>query len=120
MKRLAFSLCLAACLLAQTGLTVPHTLADLVGDGSVHAVSATALQVKTADLTAPSGNSGICRIGGASISIASQGQIIAPGGSYHFGALPAVVSAADIQKRDLNQIYYACASGDKLAVQYEQ
>jgi hypothetical protein len=109
----------SALLFAQTP-TVPATLADLVGDAGVHPVSATTLIVRLADLTAASGNAAACRIGDASISLASRGQIVAAGGSYHYGSLPALLTAPDIQKWDLSKIYYVCGSGDKLSVQYAQ
>ncbi len=119
MRRLFLLIATSVLLLAQTA-TVPGTIADLVGDAAVHPVSATTLIVRLADLTAPTGNAAVCRIGDASISLASRGQIVAAGGSYHYGSLPALVAAADIQKWDLSKIYYVCGSGDKLAVQYAQ
>ena len=120
MKRLLIILATAIVVLAQTGVTLPKSLPDLVGDGAVHAISGTTLLVKDATLTAPTTNAGICRTADANITIAGQGQIIVPGGTYYYGPLPPMSSGPGYQNRDLHQIFYVCASSDKLGVQYEQ
>jgi hypothetical protein len=94
------------------------SIADVTGDGSAHALSVSAIQARTIDLTAPTTNTGVCRTGDASIGT-SRGQPIAAGGSYHYAQLPSATNYTGAsQMYNLAAVYYYCPVGDKLAVIY--
>lgn len=98
---------------AQTGLTV-STVADITGDGSVHALplSGTARWVQ---IVASTSNAAAVRIGDSNIS-SSRGIPVAAGAGY---LLPASNYALG-NYYNLASIYYLAQSGDKISVEWGQ
>lgn len=99
---------------AQGGLLVLTDNADVTGTGLAVAASSSGT-ARYADAIAPSGNSAVIRCGNAASVSATVGKPIAPGGAYHWEAMPVD------ERQAVNQHYYSLitigcyvANGDKV------
>ena len=119
MKKL-WLLFLVTCLtLAAQSLMAPVTLADITGDGSIHAIASSGT-ARTITIVALSTNTASVRIGDANIG-ASRGTPIAAGAAAYFSE-PTGAGDAGGQIRavryNLAGIYYLVQTGDKIAISY--
>jgi hypothetical protein len=96
----------------------PVTIADINGDGAVHAFVATSTQARWVQIQAPAANASPVVVGDASIST-SRGISLAPGGSIFLppGASDPRIDPTDVQY-DLAAWFYLVQSGDKIKINY--
>ena len=118
MKKLCLFI-LAAVLGGQSVVT-PVSLADVAGDGAVHAVAATGTAYSVTITSASSNSttncgstaiSGCVRTGDSNIST-SRGQYLTPGQSAEW--------KPQQQRYNLSSIYYLVQSGDKISISMTQ
>lgn len=122
----AFVLCLFSLLLFSPTISMAQgpvivTLADISGDGAVHAISASGTTVRWIQFRSLSTNStascsisaitGCVRVGDASIST-SRGIFLMPG-----DGIPILESSGSVRIA-LNTVYYLVQSGDKISITY--
>jgi len=109
MKRLIFSLLVTLTCLAQTSSM--YSIPDITGTGATVALTpGVHTLARWVDVSALSTNASLVRFGDATVNV-NQGTPIYPGGNNHL--------QPGGPQYDLSQIYVFIASGDKVAVTWQ-
>lgn len=111
MKRTICILVLAAIASGQN-LIVPTTLADISGDGSVHAFAATGT-MRWFTACALAGNTATIRLGDANITTSRGTPLVA-------GACLGMNESSSTFRHSMAGWFYLIQSGDKLSITYGQ
>jgi hypothetical protein len=103
----------------------PHTIADIAGDGAVHAIDPTGTLAQFLQIQAHPHNStstcgataasGCPRIGDASIST-TRGSFLLPGSGMFLPPTGVTSSGQFRSAYDLSQIYYLVQIGDHISI----
>lgn len=124
MKRILYvALFLLVSSLIASAQSTPTSIADISGDGSVHAVASSGFarwiqfSTCTSGATGCTANTNVVRLGDSSIST-SRGIPVPPGGTMFFPPLPQTPGNEARAQYDLSKIYYLVQSGDKLSITY--
>ena len=110
--KLVWTLSLLVTAICAQNIVTPFTLADITGDGGVHALASTKTTARTVLVVCKSANSAVVQVGDSNVS-SSRGTPCAAGAAVSYPPQATINSYYD-----LSTIYYLAQSGDKISVQY--